>query len=402
MKALFRYLFGSFRIRFFSFRPERLLSFALKKNLPLWNIERQEECVSFSVSLFHRRHLADFFKTLHTGERMEEKRDGILLFWDRFGKRWGFFAGLLFFFSALFLSTKFVWSVDVVGNVWMTETEIREKLEEVGLKPGSRISKIQPTNLALRFQVENQEFSYVSVNLIGTCAKVEVREREWMESEKEKELPRNLVAKSAGKVIRFESLSGKICVERGSFVSEGTLLISGVVENACGSVSLTSAKGRVFAETEHLFEEYIPFSMNQTVYTGREKVVKTYSVLGIKLPSLFSDTEVFKSQEILEKEENLSVFNRRLPILCRETTVLETEEKNSVITVDRAKNLAYDKYEEYKRDTFSSDTEILEETIRFTQDENGITITVTLRAVEDICRELPFSYVEEISPDPME
>ena len=70
----------------------------------------------------------------------------------------------------------------------------------------------------------------------------------------------------------------------------------------------------------------------------------------------------------------------------------EQVEKIESITVDTAKKKAYDIYEEYKRDTFAPEYEILEEKVEIIEEEDGLTLKIEVVAVEDIATEKPFSF----------
>ena len=390
MNPIYRAFLGYERLTFSSKEPERILNFALSYNVPVWEIAREGESVSFSVSRLSLRFFRSFEKNLRKGETLSRKKRGSLRFVQLFGKRIGFYLGLLFFFSVLLFSTNFIWSVQVKGNESYTENEIRQKLAKIGIAPGTWKKDVDTLDSSLRFQVENPEFSFLSVNLIGTVAFVEVRERETIEKEKEEEILSNQVAKTAGKIVRYEVLSGQIEVKVGESVPKGSLLISGVRENKSGTFSALRARGRVFAETVRRFKETIPFEQTETVYTGRETVENSYEILGFTLGKSGAAESPYTSFETMEFSEDVTFFQWELPIVRKSLVFAETEEKNEVLTVDRARILAYDKYEEYKRGTFASDTSITEENVTFSQDENGVTIEVEILAVEDICEEKPF------------
>lgn len=392
MNKLYRAVLGYEKLIFTSSEPERILNFTLQYNIPLWGIERNGSEISFFVSRFARRHFRAFEEKLLGNESIRWEKRGSVRFFARFGKRLGFFLGAVFFFAMLALSTRYIWSVQVKGQERFTENEIRARLKEIGIAPGALKKEINTSEAELLFQVENPEFSFLSVNLIGTVAQIEVRERESVEKTKPEEHFSNQVAKIAGKIVRYEVLAGEIQVKIGESVPQGTLLISGVRENKNGGFSALDARGRVFAETRRCFEETIPFAQRETLYTGREKVRESFEILGFSFGNSSVSDPPFASFETLTVTEDLSFLGRELPIVQKSLVFLETEEKNEVVTVDRAKILAYDKYEKYKRDIFASDDEILEENVTFSEDENGVTILAEIISVEDICEEKPFFY----------
>jgi hypothetical protein len=200
------------------------------------------------------------------------------------------------------------------------------------------------------------------------------------------------VAEVYGTVVRYEVLSGQIEVKKGDRVTEGTLLISGVKETKNGSFYPVRAKGRVFAQTNRSFCLTVPFQREETVLTGRERVKRSLEILGFSVPLPSKGTKVEGECQTVETKEQIQVFGYSLPLVLRECTFLETGVKKEGIKLDRAEELAYDKYEEFKRGTFAEGDEILSESVAITTTETGLSFTATLEAIEDICKEKSFLY----------
>ncbi len=397
MNRILRFLLGYYKISFYSSDREKILNFVLKKNIPVWNIKREEECISFFVSSLHFSHFDSFLKSLAVEEHLEKKEGGLLYLWTLFCKRYGFFLGVFLFFLLQYLSTFFVWGIHIYGNDLVSTEIIREDLAKRGLFPGAHLTQQELDEIALRYQIADERFLYVNLNLVGTKVYAEVREREIFEKTVEEKGESNLVAERFGTVVRYEVLDGQIETKIGEKVTEGSLLISGVRENKNGGFSAVRARGRVFAETERIFETTVLYSDTKKVFTGEEKTKKTYEMLGFHISLPFRVPSDFKDYETLEIHEDITLFGRSLPIRKKELIFLETEEKKEVAELDRAEKLAYDKYREFIRETFAIEDEILEEKVSFTHDESGVTLCVIVTAVEDICRELPFIY-ESTSP----
>jgi len=387
-----RYLRGYRRITFRSPFAERILRFTVQKNIPVWGIRKEEESLSFCITRYHRRYLDPFFQSLRENESQTEEEKGFFQLWKRILQRPGMLLGLLLFALSLYASSLFVWSVEVEGNVSLSDRELREQLEALGLREGAGIGDLDLTDLGFAIQIQNPALSFASVRFVGTRAVVEVREREAEPPREEKAAMQNLVAKISGRILRYEVLEGRIQVARDDYVTEGDLLISGVVERANGTFSTVCAEGRVFAETQREFVCRIPLEQEELSYTGREAQRNAFSVLGILFPSVGKGAP-FSSYETVVTEEAVSLLGKKLPVRWIRTDYLETAIKNRTVTVDRARILAYDKYEEYKRDIFASDTQILEETVFVEETEEGITLRVNLVLSEDICRPLPFNCV---------
>ncbi len=383
----------SLKIRFTSPAPQRLLNEILRKNIPVWGMENGDGFVSFHILPVRKKYFKAFVGTLTEEETWEVIPCGVLHLLALFHKRIGFFIGLFLLILALFLSTRFLWGVKIHGNVNTPTHKIREQLAEYGLSAGKLLSRVDAKAIALRFEVGHDEYVYVGINIVGTCAKVEIREMEYTkEPIPDYEGAVNQVARVYGKVARFEVLSGQIAVKRGDVVREGDLLISGIRETKNGSFYPVKAVGRVFAETNRSFSVTVPLEETVQVYGEEEKRVKYLEILGFSIPlTPFAEKES-EENEVLEIVDTVSFLGWDLPVLVRERMILKPMQKKAVIKVDRAEKLAYDKYVQFKRDTFAESDEILSENVTVTADEAGVTLTAELTAVENICREAPFRF----------
>lgn len=390
MNGILRFLKGYYTVGFSSENARRILNFLLEKNIPVWNICGEEKKVSFCISAYHYAYLSPFLKTVKEDEKLETQKGGSLRFFDLFRARWGFFSGFFIFCLSLLLSTTVVWGVEVVGNDQIPTEKIKEDLAEYGVKPGAFLASFDPKEVGMRYQITGTDFVYVNINIIGTRACVEVREREYVDKEKKEESPSNQVAEIYGTIMRYEVLSGQIQVKPGDHVVKGQLLISGVKENKTGTLQILPAKGRVFAKTVRSFQVKIPYEEKIKVYTGEEREKISIEILGIKLSLPFGKYKENESWQESESIEDLTFFGKVLPIRIHRLLFAETEEKKEAIILDRARVLAYDKYNEFKRETFATDDEILEENLSFSQEKDGLILSAELTLLEDICKEVPF------------
>ncbi len=390
MNGFFRALLGSYRVRFVSDCPERILIFTMKQNIPIWGTTRFEGGVFFSIRPWDKGRFRPF--SFLEGESVEYQSQGMMHLLCLFYRRFGFFAGAFLLFCSLFLSTQFLWGVEIYGEETLSKKELSRQLSEFGLAVGTPLSRIDAKDLAMRYQISRSDLVYVNINVVGTKAYVEVRERATTEKIAQEEGYSNLVAEIYGKVVRYEVLSGQIEVKKGEDITEGRLLISGVKETKHGTFYPVRAKGRVFAKTVRDFETTVPFEMEEEVFTGREKVKRSLEILGLTLP-LPTVGEGSESRcKTMEIKEQITIFGYTLPIVLREVYFLETQVKKEGIKLDRAEELAYDKYEEFKRGTFAEGDEILSENVEITKTENALTLTASIEAVEDICKEQTFLY----------
>ena len=206
----------------------------------------------------------------------------------RYRRRYGIFAGVLLFCGILFCSGRVVWSVRVDGNRTLSDSAVIERLARCGLSVGDRIGELDTAIVENRVLIESDDISWISINLSGTVARVELREAIPYE-ESEDYAAANLVAARSGTVELFEDVRGNIAVKIGDTVAEGELLVGGLYQIPTGGFRYTCARGRVLARTQRSFETEIPFRYEKKTYTG-EVLVEKYLIFFKKEVKFFGNT----------------------------------------------------------------------------------------------------------------
>ena len=192
----------------------------------------------------------------------------------RYRHRYGVFVGALLFCAIVIASQLVIWDVRVEGNERLSDAEIKEELRENGLSVGAWRASLDIDGIENRTLVYSDEISWLSVNVIGTVANVEVRECEEIEERAPEYAAANLVAAKSGVIEGFEDVRGNIAVEIGEAVGKGDLLVGGLYGSEEKPSHYTCARGKVFARTEREFLVEIPLEYQKKTYTGEVKVEK--------------------------------------------------------------------------------------------------------------------------------
>lgn len=231
-------------------------------------------------------------------------RGGLPHMLKKYRHRFGLVIGGLMGLSVLIASFGMVWDVRISGNEKMTLRQVREELRAGGLYVGLPLSGLDQGELEMQIQLLSDQLSWVSINMNGTVAYVEIRERV-SPSPKEPLLPANLIARYEGIVEELEIYRGTPVVMAGQAVQQGDLLVSGVYDSQSVGWRVTRAAGQVLARTIHDFEVEIPLRYEEKQYIGTPIVKKTL---------IFFEKEIklFKNSGILgtscDKIENIDGY----------------------------------------------------------------------------------------------
>lgn len=195
---------------------------------------------------------------------------GLPIFLGRYKYRFGIFLGVILAAALVFMSEQFVWDIDVVGNESITTGEIRALLEAEGFSVGTYIPDANTDKIENRILMNTNKISWMSINIIGTVAQVQIRELEAPGSEVSEIKYANLVAKKSGLVEEVRILRGNVVVSAGKYVEKGDLLVSGLYDSLQEGIRFTDASGEVYARTTTEFYIEIPYDYEEKVYNGVE------------------------------------------------------------------------------------------------------------------------------------
>jgi len=256
--------------------PERFLNICSQNGISFWQLERTgADRLTARVRVLEFERLKELAKNALCEVKVISKK-GAPFFVLRFRKRYLFIAGFLFFAAALYMSSLRIWDIDIVGNGEVSEERLMSNLEELGVRIGALASSIDPEEIENSMILRIPELRWLTVNIHGSRAIVEVRERTKTPEVVNEKVPCNIVARKAGIISRITVLEGRSQAAVGDTVTEGQLLASGVVDTAAGA-RLVHAMARVEAKTWYTLTAKMPMYINIKEYTG--KTSKKYALI---------------------------------------------------------------------------------------------------------------------------
>lgn len=128
------------------------------------------------------------------------------------------------------------------------------------------------------------DLAWLALNIKGSAAVIEVRERIPAPQVENDTTPRNILASQDGTILSLKVYEGEAAVKKGEAVLKGDLLISSVVTNKDLSVSFKHARGVAIAQTRHTVSHTFPFRQKARQYTGVESERYRLSFFGLRIP----------------------------------------------------------------------------------------------------------------------
>lgn len=335
---LFRLFLGYVRFRARGGFPERFINLCSNEGIPLWDISGGKRELYASTTLRGYRNIRKCAKKSGMLPRII-KRAG-LPFWLRSHKsRAGVLVGAVLSVSLIAVLSMFVWTIQVQGNEEVSTQEILAVFDEMGMHVGAQKRKIDVEKLKSDGLQKLPELSWLAVNIKGSAAVIEVRERVKAPQMAESGEPQNLVAACDGEIASVEVYEGKAAVKRGDAVLKGELLVNGIVTNYDSSVSLHHARGTVTAYTTRKIEHSVPYNQDFLLKNGNESSGISLSVFGLKIPIFpahLNDETVFTHicDSFVETKKT------KLPLGVIKTKIYGCDRKKLSLDEQRALSLA--------------------------------------------------------------
>lgn len=393
----FLFTVGACVISFKETDAAALLDMCMKKGYSyrslsvLTDVNGERRAIMFCTLMTYKRILKDLADSEINIKIKLERGIGLPFLFKRYKYRVGAFAGFFIMCAIIYASLCVIWDIRIVGNNSISELEVIRELEEAGLSVGKKIGMLDVDEIENKMLINSESISWVSINIIGTVANVEVREKQAVPDRTEAK-PSNLIATQNGEIVSLEVYTGKPVVKIGDIVSKGDILVSGIYDSPNFGFRLRPSRGKIFAKTDHRIEIEISYRYQAKVYTGVEirenKLIFFSNVIKLSKNSgnLPPDCDTIKESNIFSL-----VSERDMPIVFESVRHLEYKYETATRTCDEATELAYRELESslYK---YTKDAALVSKSIKTEIGEDSVKLTCDIQIIEDIAQNIEFEY----------
>ncbi len=323
------------------------------------------------------------------------KRFGLLEKLSKYRGRWGILVGALVSILLFVLAQSVIWRIDVIGNERLTVNEVRQILSENGIDIGNFISKISTDSIEQRVMINSPDIAWISINIEGTVASVEIREVADTDLAKPETHPANLVAMYDAEIVGMEVYSGFLNVNEGDFVRAGELLVSGIYQTGKAPIRYTRASGRIFGRVNHSFVIEIPLRQMKKVAKGEKFVKKTLNFFGKSIKFFTNYRNLPTSYDIINYVYIFDPFGfGELPISISTDEYYSYETIEVEIDEGEAIEQAYSELRQ-RIDRELPDAQILKKSLYGEFVDGKYILHCDLTAICDIARIVEFDVVEK-------
>ncbi|MEY8377481.1 sporulation protein YqfD [Lachnospiraceae bacterium 56-18] len=232
---IIRYAKGYIRIRITGYSTERFLNACSHRGIILWGLEPKGRAYEMNISIPGFRKLKPIIRKTGTKVSIVE-RFGLPFFLHKYRKRKMFFAGALLFAALIFLMSRYIWNIDIKGNLTYTDETLLKFLKTREVENGMRVSEVDCARIVKDIRKEYDDIIWVSASIQGTRLIIQVKENEdtipAMDEAAEnpdQEKPTDIVADRDCVITRIVPRNGIPMVSEGAEVKTGDVLVSGQV-----------------------------------------------------------------------------------------------------------------------------------------------------------------------------
>ena len=249
IKEAIRFVKGTCTVEVTSAYTERFLNMCWAGDVELWDIRRLggDKIMACMTAAGYLR-VRELEKKCMCSIRVV-KREGLACFLKPFARRYFLLTAALLCIILCRLSSCFIWQVSIKGCKTISQRELSAQLAQLGLERGRLISALDLQQIKLDIMTERDDIGYITINISGTKATVDIKERDESLDMGGGYGPCDIVSDRDGIVKKMQVLEGMGLVKEGDTVTRGDRLVTGVMTSSQGETRLVHSMANITLRT---------------------------------------------------------------------------------------------------------------------------------------------------------
>ncbi|MBQ9886303.1 MAG: sporulation protein YqfD [Lachnospiraceae bacterium] len=416
--SLLRWFLGYIEVHIHGANQERFLNICANHNVKLWNLRSDKEGIAFNIIAADFKRIRSFADKSGIRMRVTEKA-GLPFFMHANRKRKLLAVGVLAALVIIYGMSFFIWDISFEGNVHYTDEVLLKHLSRNGYHPLMLKNKITCEDIETGIRHEYDDITWVSARIDGSRLVVAVNENEIAsEATAADNRPVDIVSDVNGVITDIVTRSGTPMVAVGDEVSEGQVLVSGVLEITDDGESVvnrhfTCSDADISAQTMINYYDKIPVVGSEKAYTGKNRQ-KYYLMIGdfkINLPGIKDRFKISDDFDIkkLPSEGIKNIFTDRyemydsvdevhharlgdslfLPLRWGRITDREYIFNGQMYTKNEAKGELSSRLEDYIEKLIKKGIQIIDKNVKIDRYDDSYIMSGEITVIESIGRSVP-------------
>ena len=387
LQMIYMFLVGFVNISVEGFFIERFINICRDRKIILNNL-----CIQNNTYLKVRIPKDDFVQIKNIAQKTKckvkiERKVGLPFIINKYRKRKIFLIAIILIAIFIFIITKFVWNIEVVGNNTIPKEEIIELVNRYGIKIGELKNNINTKKICNLIMIDREDIAWLGITIKGTNVIINIKEA----SEIPEIIDRNeicdIVSNKDAIISKIIVQNGTARVKEGDIVKQGDLLVEGIMESEHMENRLVHSEATIYGKNYYTKSRKELFLQNNTIKSGKEEKRYEICINNFKL-NFNKRLSKFENYDTINESKKIKIFsNYYFPLEIRKTTnfELKLEEKNY------QEEELKDKIISELKDEFEQEYSISkydEENVKCFEEEivenNGIYIKLTYELQEEI------------------
>lgn len=384
--------YGYVRFSLIGTECEKFISEAISRGIKIFDAENEEGVFYAKTLPKNYFALARLKRKYYVQMRIAEKR-GFLFKAYRYRNRYGILFGAIAYGITLMFCSSFIWDITVTGNSDISDESILEFLSDNGIYAGASRKGLHNTLTELRAMLNYDRMAWISIETEGS--RVNVKLSETIDNHKKGlsvSTPCNITALRGGIIKEAEVNRGTMLYEVGSGVAEGDVIVSGIVNDGAGNITVNHADAVIIAEFEENISFYKEFTTTEKIKTNdtvREEYIKLFGFTFPRRSAEYLDGYTYTSDSY-----RVEILGLVMPWNKVVVEGVRTENKEVTRTVGDVKKQLELELENYERN-FLKDYTVIDREIEYKRDEKGMEISCKYTLQGDIAGQSEIFYREE-------
>ena len=365
---------------------ERFFNMCRMHDILLWNIRKEESDFCCSIAA------KDYFEAIplmkKTGTRVKVvQKSGIPFFLPFMKKRVLFFISLILCLGMLYAVTDYIWAIEFVGNMQISNEELKDFLDAENIYYGMKKETLdcEETEKSLRACFPN--VTWTSIYFEGTKLYVEIKENEKTEPVIEEVQGTNLVATEAGTIYSIITRNGVPKVKIGDAVEVGQVLVEGSVpiyDEAQNVINyqVYHSDADITILTQLAYSEQLEAMHPRIQYTGNEHKSIFLEVFGYHMESPILGRTFQGCERVTQKHQVCLLENLYLPIYYGNIYEKEYHLQYLEYSEEEMKNLLNENFEKFILCLHEKGVQIIEKNVKIKKYNKGLELNANLSVVK--------------------
>ena len=387
LQMIYMFLVGFVNISVEGFFIERFINICRDRKIILNNL-----CIQNNTYLKVRIPKDDFVQIKNIAQKTKckvkiERKVGLPFIINKYRKRKIFLIAIILIAIFIFIITKFVWNIEVVGNNTIPKEEIIEFVNRYGIKIGELKNNINTKKICNLIMIDREDIAWLGITIKGTNVIINIKEA----SEIPEIIDRNeicdIVSNKDAIISKIIVQNGTARVKEGDIVKQGDLLVEGIMESEQMENRLVHSEATIYGKNYYTKSRKELFLQNNTIKSGKEEKRYEICINNFKL-NFNKRLSKFENYDTINESKKIKIFsNYYFPLEIRKTTNFELKREEKNYQEEELK----DKIISELKDEFEQEYSISkydEENVKCFEEEivenNGIYIKLTYELQEEI------------------